>query len=237
MLTIILMPHGVHQHRQTHSPHQMQHIQKESHPHSHVHYNDWNSSCEKLTTHTFVLKCFPVTLKEIIWQMENKLGKGAESTRIYFSVYKHMYIFTLLLCTPFRADIPASLCSREPRQYVSLDTNVEVLAVSSCTQFAQAITRRLRRYKAMAGTLQWRRNYVRVTSQPKHTACTTGSPERRLNTGDKCPDTPCAAGQTQIHTHCLVWCVCKGFLGKSREINQGFQHFEKPFNDPSRDID
>lgn len=32
---------------------------------SQVHYNEPNSSCEKLSTHMLAIKCFPVTLKEI----------------------------------------------------------------------------------------------------------------------------------------------------------------------------
>lgn len=59
MFTVILTPHGVHWHLQTHN---LKYIYKSNLIHlSQVHYNEWNSSCEKLSTRVCikVLSCDP----------------------------------------------------------------------------------------------------------------------------------------------------------------------------------
>lgn len=68
----------------------------------------------------------------------------------------------------------------------------------------------------------------------KKKECEHNGPEHRLNTGDKCPDRLRTAAQTHMHTHTHS---VKQYILKSSEIHQRFRAFEKPFNDPSRDID
>lgn len=61
----------------------MQHLQEEPRPQlSQAHYKEWNS--RNYRTHAFALKCFPVTLKEIMWLSNGK--SATMPTEIYLQL-------------------------------------------------------------------------------------------------------------------------------------------------------